>query len=237
MISNDKWSCSKPERLRRGAAPVFTIMGVASSRFFEDIVLRYRRLHLVFEPSCWDLEWFAAGLVACVISLSPGAVNGQETSSEGASFPESISGDVIVIDPPGLQVQRPSGWIEGTPEGERTAILLRIAGGENAQMEVRRSHPIRSNEAGAFFTAFHNELKAAGFAEIKQLSDATYGSFSGREIEYEGRTEGMTYRLIIWQFQLGESAWIVTGFFPKARRDALYQDFRTLIRSFDFVSN
>jgi hypothetical protein len=176
---------------------------------------------------------------ATIVGLSMllvGAPDLLRAQSNGEASTSSASADevaTLAVDEHWLRVDKPRGWIEGKP-GEGAVVLLRAADVSGAQIEIRVSSPISPPESAAFFTSFHNDLKAAGFARLERLPNAVYGSIAGNEIEYRGRTKGTTYRLIVWQFHRDESAWLVVGFFPESQRDLLYKDFRTIVRSIEF---
>lgn len=108
---------------------------------------------------------------------------------------------------------------------------FRLASSDGAQIEIRASTGIDGDKQGSFFNSFHAKLKSAGFTKLRGPESSTHGKQKGRETEYEGRIRKEEFRLVVWTFHRGETAWILAGFFPAERRDPLYEDFESLAAS------
>lgn len=162
--------------------------------------------------------------------------SGSESAAEGgAAAPpdeDATRGRVLEIRDENLQatVRRPEGWVN-TDTNSSAAAAFQAASDKRAQIEVRYSTPIRKGKRDSYFNSFHSELKSAGFVRKGTPTEKTYGSKTGRETEYEGDTGDATYRLIVWEFYNGQTAWIIAGFFDAERRDRHYGAFQATAES------
>jgi hypothetical protein len=169
-------------------------------------------------------------IVLVGISLSATAF-----AQEGADEKESpeMRAKAVTDAESGAKVTRPDGWVSGKA-GIGVIAMFRAAGDSRSQIEVRVSPHVKEKQGEFFFTSFHSNLQKAGFSKLREGQEATYGGKKGLETEYETSSKKQKLRLIVWQYQHNDSAYLVVGFFPAEARDKYYEDFQQVAKSLTF---
>lgn len=141
---------------------------------------------------------------------------------------KTIDGGEVVI------IKKMDGWVFGeAPKG--SLAMLRAAGEESSQLEVRYTPNIQKDKLASHLTSFHSSLKQMGLSQVSTKNNKFSEIFpEGVETEYSLTSNGKKYRLIVWSVHRKDGVWFVTGFFPEQGRDARYTSFSTLIQSIQF---
>lgn len=172
---------------------------------------------------CWVMILLAG------LSLSPVAF-AQDKESEGDS--SGMRAKVITDSDTGSAVTRPDGWVRGKA-GKGVVASFHAAGDKKAQIEVRLSPHVKDKQGEIFFASFHSSLQKAGFTRDEVRAEQSYGGKTGVETEYKTTAKKQEFRMIIWQYQHADSAYLVVGFFPEKGRDKYYSDFQQVIASLE----
>ncbi|AWV89700.1 hypothetical protein DN745_10250 [Bradymonas sediminis] len=130
----------------------------------------------------------------------------------------------------GSAVTRPDGWVQGK-SGKGVLATFHAAGDKKAQIEVRLSPHVKEDQGEIFFASFHSSLQKAGFTRDEVREKQTYEGKTGVETEYKTTSGKKEFKMIIWQFQQDDAAYLVVGFFPAKGRDKYYGDFKKVIES------
>lgn len=179
-------------------------------------------------------RWRGALVTAALLLAASGAplAHAQQADGEG---PESRSVErttAVFNAEHGVRMTTPEGWIAGRPP--RGAIaMFRAAGEPSCQLEVRASAGVSADQKERYFSAFHNHLLRNGFTRMETRAQ-TRGPQAGQEIEYEVLSGGEKYRMVVFEMHRENTAWLVVGFFPEARRETHMRAYDALIRSFAF---
>jgi len=182
-----------------------------------------------------SVAWFVAGEVTAQQRDDSEETDRKASEAAAPAGEDATRGRVISIQDSGVEgsVRRPEGWVNFDSDS-RAVAAFRATIDAGAQIEVRLSSPVRASKSKSFFNSFHSELKTAGFRQVGEPSEQTYGSKAGRETEYEGETETGSYRLLVWEFYRDRTAWIVTGFFRAERRERHVDAYRAVAESLSF---
>ena len=174
-------------------------------------------------------------VVILIASLggAPGAW-AQQPESQGASresTPSAVRPTQLDLEIEGgrVRLERPDGWIVG--EASRGAlVLLRAAGEEASQMEVRHTPAIPVKGSTSHFASFHTSLQKMGLKRINRR-EVSYSERMGKgvEHEYELVDGGKRYVLYVWHVHYAGGVWFFTGFFPAEVKKLRHQDFVDLI--------
>src|SRR5690554_3740661 len=170
---------------------------------------------------CW------VSILLMGFSLSTSAL-AQDKKSD-SDTPE-MRAKVITDSESGSSVTRPDGWVQGKP-GKGVLATFHAAGDKKAQIEVRLSPHVKDQQGEIFFASFHSSLQKAGFTRDEVRPKTSYGGKMGVETEYKTTSKKQQFRMIIWQYQHGDSAYLIVGFFPEKGRDKYYSDFQQVIAS------
>lgn len=151
---------------------------------------------------------------------------GQELEELEVAEPRAGSVDVL-----GGRVRfpRPTGWRIVQVNDEGVAATFRSASDRDAQIEVRMSTGISSARWDRFMRTFDGEIRESGFQVQEESINKPYGGRRGQLVEYRLELQEQTFRLVIWHTQDGDRAWIFSGFFREARRDAHFQTFEEFL--------
>ena len=173
-------------------------------------------------------------LAACGVLFSP-ALLAQETESVD---PEDVRrGEPVVFDVDGVTVRLPvpDGWIVAR-SGEGTQLVLRAAGDDACQIEVKVTSRIPSRAATPFFLTFHTALKRSGLSPVGKRHGHHVTSFDlGARSEYALVTAaGKDYTMLVWEGHREGAVWIVTLFFPSAARDLYVDALEEVVKGFAF---
>jgi|GEM_PF-6817451 len=170
---------------------------------------------------CWVM------ILLVGFSLSTNAF-AQDKEPEGDA--PDMRAKVITDSESGSAVTRPDGWVRGK-SGKGVLATFHAAGDKKAQIEVRLSPHVKDNQGEIFFASFHSSLQKAGFTRDEVRGEQSYGGKMGVETEYKTTSKKQQFRMIIWQYQHGDSAYLIVGFFPEKGRDKYYSDFQQVIAS------
>lgn len=155
-----------------------------------------------------------------------GAAIAQE-EGEAQDEPAPRAGAVELFDGQ-VVVPRPTGWNIIQP-GDAALATFRAATDDRAQFEVRASDSVSSNRWERFWRSFDTDLQRAGFEQVSEGRQKTYGTKQGRFFEYELERDDETFRLVVWHTHRRDQAWVFTGFFSASRRDAHTQTFEEML--------
>ena len=156
-----------------------------------------------------------------------------KTSTKKAAESDSDS-TVFVNEQAQIRLQRAGGWLTGKPSHGAVAVF-RAAGESEAQIEFRVSKDVALESRESFMSAFENSLLRVGFVEIEARERTNYSGRIGQEFEYRALSEGREFRLVTWLYPRETEVWIVSGFFPLAKRDAYIRGFQKMVRSLEFT--
>lgn len=165
---------------------------------------------------------------------SGSALESSDAVVEAADDDASVDKDVFVGKNSDFRLTRAGGWLVGVPS-QGAVALFRAAGEPQAQIEVRVSENIVEDQRGAYFSAFHNGLLRVGFTQVEGKESSPYSGRVGQEYEYRVLSDGQEFRLVVWLYYRTSEAWIVTGFFPRSKRDVYYRGFQQMLRSLEFT--
>ena len=141
---------------------------------------------------------------------------------------------VFKDDKTGISVKRPEGWFNSRKKNAGALVLFRASGDQEAQIDVLVSPLERASAATDFFTTFHTNLKKTGFVKREVRKEATYKGKKGLETEYDAVSGKKKFRLIVWQYHEGDTAVLITGFFPTEARDKYYVDYKKVLDELTF---
>lgn len=166
----------------------------------------------------------------------PGVASESEKDSEEprASKEQVRERDLFVNPEAGFRLTRAGGWLWGVPS-QGAVALFRAAGEPQAQIEIRVSENIDGEQRSAYVSAFDNRLLRVGFVQVETRNAVNYGGRIGQEYEYSVLSDGRDFRLIVWIYFREDEAWIASGFFPLAKREAHYRGFQQMLRSLEFT--
>jgi len=169
---------------------------------------------------CW--VWGASAALA-----ADGDGGSASSKDDGGALKER--GDHVDMSAEGLEAWIPEGWVRAGDGSNQTLLKLRAAGRDRIRMEVRVQRDLDGTDLEQFFSSFHSTLLSRGFRRAERRDRVTRGGKTGVESVYEVRAGERPYRLVIWQISRGQTAWLVTGFFPEARLSEYREEFDAFV--------
>lgn len=126
---------------------------------------------------------------------------------------------------------KPEGWVVGAaPRG--SAMLLRAAGDESSQIEVKFTPGVSADMATSFFASFHTQLRKAGMRKQGDDQKIDLGPLAKATlIEYALVSDSKPFRMIIVQAHRASGAYMIIGFFPEFSRDKHFESMKSFISS------
>lgn len=179
---------------------------------------------------CRRALWFV-GVVCWVWGASAALA----ADGDGESGPSNdggalkARGDHVDMSSAGLEAWIPEGWVRAEDGSNQPLLDVRAAGRDRIRMEVRVQRDLDGTDLEQFFSSFHSTLLSRGFRRAERRDGVTRGGKNGVETVYEVRAGERPYRLVIWQVSRGETAWLVTGFFPEARLSEYREEFDAFV--------
>lgn len=168
-----------------------------------------------------------------VVLIAQGTALAQDEPQAAGQAEDSMRSKIFEDTEVGVRLERPSGWVSGkTPKG--VVAVLRAAGDEESQIEIRMSPHVKAKQREFFFTSFHANLQQAGFVK-KDVQEMSLGGKEGALTEYETSSKKRKFRLLVWQTHRKEAAWLVVGFFPAERREDYFGDYKQVIENIEFT--
>lgn len=128
----------------------------------------------------------------------------------------------------GVSVTRPSEW-EDVAGNDRGTFTFREPE-TKAQIEVISTALLTPDVKDVFFDTFHDGLNAAGFTQ-EGTSEETYGDHSGDLTEYSFEHSGAKLQVSVFQFMLGNNAWLVVSYAGEDVEESVRKSFEEVIAS------
>ncbi len=160
-------------------------------------------------------------LVGLMVPLA-GVAQEDEAPAPRAQAVELLDGEVVIPRPTGWNIIRP---------GQGARATFRSAADSLAQIEVRVSDSVSAPRWERYWRTFDNDLRRAGFEIYSSRTERAFAGRRGLFFEYELERDGDDYRLVVWHTHEGDRAWIFTGFFSRARRDAHLSTFEEMLEN------
>ena len=131
-------------------------------------------------------------------------------------------------------VERPAGWVDA-PGNDRAAFNFRHEE-SSSQIEVIATQLLTAEVAEIFFDTFHESLRSANFAQLAQ-ADASVGERDGLQTTYGFEHAGISLNVTIFQFVIGNTAWVVVSYAQQDLADSFRNDFESVVSSLRLTNN
>lgn len=156
------------------------------------------------------------------------------TLSAGVSFAQDKTRIKHKLGAKTVTIAKPDGWvIAKSPKG--SIGLFRAAGDKTSQIEIKFTPAVTKKQQTRYFQTFHTSLQkmglkpmAASATPAKSLSSAK-GFTDVAEKEYELKSNGKDFRMVVVQGYREGGVWMVIGFFPTAARTTHYETMQKIL--------
>lgn len=153
------------------------------------------------------------------LALSVVALHAHAQDNDSAEDAELVRATKVELDLDGEHViiNKLDGWVVGkTPKGGGSIALFRSSGEGVAQIDVRYTASISSEQKNGHFTTFHTHLKSKGLKKVSsrtlQLKEGPFPEVV--ETVYELTSKKKPFELVVWHTHRNNAAWFFTFFRP-----------------------
>ncbi len=134
----------------------------------------------------------------------------------------------------GVSTVRPDTW-EDVTGNDRATFTFRQPD-TKSQIEVVSTALLTADVQDTFFSTFHDGLEEAGFSKIDQ-NDETLGAHQGVLTTYSFEHSGAELLVNVFQFMLGNDAWLVVSYAGKESAESVSTAFNEIVENLKVKSN
>src|SRR5690625_531202 len=133
-----------------------------------------------------------------------------------------------VTSPEGVSVTRAGEWEDATCNDRGTFTFHEPE--TKSQIEVISTALLTPDVKDVFFSTFHEGLTAAGFTQ-ENTSEETFGDRTGELTEYSFEHSGAKLVVSVFQFMMGNNAWLVVSYAGEDAADTVRKSFEEVVGS------
>lgn len=133
-----------------------------------------------------------------------------------------------VTSPDGVTVTRPDKWENATGNDRGTFTFHEPE--TKSQIEVISTALLTPDVKDVFFSTFHEGLTSAGFTQ-ESASEETFGERTGDLTEYSFEHSGAKLSVSVFQFMMGNNAWLVVSYAGEDAADTVRKSFEEVVSS------